>query len=164
MLIDFGYVWNEVWVEKYENGVTFYGILLILASLGLLMLNILMIYLNIKEFWISSCYFNKISIVFAIIALAAFICIVFLKLNEQSSILTAFFVSLLYTYLSGYALNSQNSKQCNPQNKVDKWTEYVYGFLFHIMINLLLGYITVVFASVSESSSEAFQKAGMDNI
>lgn len=48
MMIDFGYVWNELWVEKYEEGTTFYGILLILFSLLLLAANITIISLNIK--------------------------------------------------------------------------------------------------------------------
>jgi len=106
MMIDFGYVWNELWIEKYDNGTTFYGILLIIFSVLLLAANITIITLNIKEFWISGCFYNKFSIIFAIIMLVAFFVLVIFKLNEESSVLTALFVSLLYSYLSGYALSS----------------------------------------------------------
>lgn len=82
MLIDFGYVWNELWVEKYENGTTFYGILLLLFSILLFALNITIISLNIKEFWISGCYLNKFSLIFAIIMLVVFFVLVLLKLND----------------------------------------------------------------------------------
>ena len=106
ILIDFGYAWNELWVAKYENGTTFYGILLIIFTLLLAIADFFLIKINISEFWIDGCTFNKLSIIFAIIMTCIFVVLVLLKLNGTSSILTAFFVSTLYTYLSGLALNS----------------------------------------------------------
>ena len=105
-LIDFGYVWNEVWVTKYENGTPFYLVLLILFSILLLCGNVFLNLLNIQEYWIEGCYFNKFSIICSFLMIVIFTSLVLLKLNEESSIMTALYVSLLYTYLSGLALNS----------------------------------------------------------
>ena len=81
ILIDFGYSWNELWVEKYENGTTFYGILLIVFSLLLITADIFLLKININEFWIDGCTFNKLSIVFAIILTFVFLILVLLKLS-----------------------------------------------------------------------------------
>ena len=156
ILIDFGYVWNEVWVEKYESGTTFYGVLLVIFSVGLFVANIFINALNIREFWIAGCSFNKFSIIFSFIMLISFVVLVFLKLNQESSILTALFVALLYSYLSGLAMNSSTDKVCNPQINVDEMRDFLYGYIIHIVINLALGYITVGFCSFSETSSKNF--------
>lgn len=79
-LIDFGYVWNEVWVEKYENGTTFYGVLLIVFSIILLVSNIFLLILNINEFWAVNA-FNKFAITFAILMIIVFIVLVLMKIN-----------------------------------------------------------------------------------
>lgn len=162
MLIDFGYSWNELWVDKFEQGTTFYGVLLVFFSLLLLAANVGIVFLNAREFWISGCAFNKFTIIFAVIMFVVFIVLVILKINEQSSILTAMFISLLYSYLSGIALNSQVSAQCNPRYKVTNLTDYLYGFLVHVIINLVLAFVTIAFASMSEESSKNFQNAKMD--
>ena len=81
ILIDFGYTWNEFWVEKYENGTTFYGILLIVFSLLFVAVDIFLLKLNINEFWIDGCSFNKLSIIFAIVLSIVFVVLVLLKLN-----------------------------------------------------------------------------------
>ena len=148
-----------MWVEKYENGTSFYGILLILFSIFLLAANIFLLILNINEFWDNNS-FNKFSIIFAIIMIILFVILVLMKFNENSSILTALFIGFLYNYLSGIAMSSIDDE--DPNKKENNYRKILYGFLFHFFINLILGFITVGFASLSEESSENFKKINLN--
>lgn len=159
-LIDFGYNWNDTWVDKYTDGTTFYGILLILGSIGLFSLNAYLIHLNFSTFWISGCALNKGSLMLNILIIIAIVALVLLKYNENSSILTAFFISLLYTYYNGSALASYDSTKCNPFI-TESSNKFIYGSLYHILVNLLLAFITCVYTSVSDKTSEKFKQAGV---
>ena len=89
-LIDFGYVWNETWLEKYENGTTFYMVLMGVFSILLLGSNIYLLYFNFLNFWLPDCVYNKINLVTNVVVIIVLIVLVVLNLNESSSILTAF--------------------------------------------------------------------------
>lgn len=158
LLIDFGYVWNETWVAKFETGVTFYGILLILFSLCFATFNGFLIFVNIKNFWIEGCVYNKLNIVFSVIVVFVIICLVLLKFNENSSIMTAFFITCLFTYYNGNSLSSYNSEKCNPfQNNKSTYKDLFYNFFLNLFINLTLGLLTTIFASVSSKSSSTLK-------
>lgn len=162
ILIDFGYIWNETWVEKYQNGTTFYGILLIIFSILLAGATIGMVYVNFNNFWLENCWYNKINLILNIIIIIVIVILVLLKLNNNSSILTAFLITLIFSYLNGISMSSLNDRKCNPfQAKDTKYQEFVYGFCFYLSINLLLGYITATFVSVSEKSSDIVRNANL---
>ena len=72
-LIDFGYVWNDKWLAKYENGRQFYGILMILFSLGLLTLIILSTMHNFNTFWIDSCIYYKFNLTTSVLVILGLI-------------------------------------------------------------------------------------------
>ena len=165
LLIDFGYVWNETWIGKYYKGTTFYGFLLIFFTIAFSFLTGFMIFLNFKNFWISGCVYNQLNIVFSIILVVVLISLVLFKFNENSSIMTALFITSLFSYYNGISLSSFNSEKCNPfQNNKSTYKDLFYSFFFNLSINLTLGLLTTIFASVSSKSSTALEKTTNINI
>ncbi len=163
VLIDFGYSWNDLWMDKYIKGTTFYGILLILATCLLSSGTCYLLFATIKNFWIEGCGYNKFSIISNILMIILFLVLVLLKLNPDSSIMTGFFVSMIYTYFNGTSLSSIADKSCNPfiENK-NPFDKIFYSFFFHIFANLILGYITTLFVSISEKSANVVNQVNLN--
>lgn len=159
-LVDFGYSWNDTWVDKYDQGTTFYGILLIIVSIGLCVGTGYIGYMNFDNFWVPGCNMNKTSLVLNVMFILTIVTLVLLKYNENSSILTAFFVSLIFTYYTGSALSSYGSTDCNPF-ATSVPDSFIYGSAYHILFNLLLAFITCVYTSVSDTTSDNFKQAGI---
>lgn len=160
-LIDFGYVWNEKWLEKYENGTTFYGILLILGSILLFGLTILSTAFNFNTFWIDGCHYYKINLVFSVLLIVFLIVLVLLKIHQSSSILTALFVSLVFSYYNGLSLGSYNDSECNPFSKNPDKNAFWAETTIHILVNVFAGMVTILCLSVDYQSSNKLTSVGL---
>ena len=161
-LIDFGYVWNETWLEKYENGTTFYMVLMGVFSILLLGSNIYLLYFNFLNFWLPDCVYNKINLVTNVVVIIVLIVLVVLNLNESSSILTAFFITTILTYFNGLSLASYLNPQCNSYIAKDNENTLIYNTFFHIAVNLVLALITCLHSSLNVKSSEGFKNANIN--
>jgi Serine incorporator (Serinc) len=160
-LIDFGYIWSETWVEKYSNGATFYGILLILASMLLLTTNIAALFVNFTNFWLEGCYYNKLNLSFNVLFIIAVLVLVILKTKESSSVMTALFVCTIFTYNNGLSLSSYWVDTCNPFSKATDHQSFMYEAIFHVFINLFFGFLAVTSSSMTNGTSTSFQESGL---
>lgn len=159
-LIDFAYNWNDLWIDKYDNGTTFYGVLLVIGSISLAGATGYLLQLNLKTFWISGCHMNQANLILNLALVLILIVLVLVKFNENSSVLTALFISLIFTYYNGSALSSYDSSECNPFADATS-TTLIYSSTYHIIINLILAYITCLYTSVNDNTSENFKQAGI---
>ena len=160
-LVDFGYVWNEAWVRRHEDGRHFYGVLLVLTSIVLLLATAVALGNNFQNFWISGCTYNKINLLLNAVLIVVLLLLVLLKTHESSSILTALFVSLLFTYYNGAALSSFWVKECNNFTDATSRHGFMYDATFHIIVNLFCGSLAMITTSASQKISQNFEDAGI---
>ena len=160
-LVDFGYAWNEIWVRRYAQGRRSYGVMLVLASLGLLAVLALALASNFRNFWQPGCTYNKLSLAVNVAVIVLLLALVLLKLNERSSALTALFIALLVTYEHGLALSSFWVKDCNPYADAATRGEFVHHAAVHVLVNLGLGAFAAVVVSFERGGSRNFAQAGL---
>ena len=160
-LVDFGYMWNEAWVRRHEEGRNFYGVMLVLASLVMLAAVSLTLASNFRDFWRPGCSYNKLSLIANVAVIVLLLALVLLKYNQSSSVLTALFIALLVTYEHGLALSSFWVEDCNPYADASTRHTFLKSATMHIFVNLLRGILAVVVVSIGHSSSENFVKAGL---
>ena len=154
-LVDFGYAWNELWVEKFEGGTPFYGVMLVITSLALLAATVLLNVLNFQTFWLPDCGYNKLSLILVVFLISVMIGLVLLKYNEQSSVMTCLFLASLLTYFNGLALSSFPGT-CNPYSSPKNKAEFIHSSIFHIIANIVLAFIVVLRSSLGSQSSDSF--------
>ena len=83
--------------------------------------------------------------------------LVLLKLNEESSILTVFIITLFFNYMNGLSLASIPGK-CNPfHNKAIDKNNFLYSSIMHIVINTALATLAITYKSLSKKSSRNMQ-------
>ena len=157
-LIDFAYVWNEKWLKKYEDGTVFYGILLILASIGLLCLTVISMLFNIGKFWIEGCGYYKTNLIFEVIIILGLLVLTLTQLYRSSSVMTTLFVCLVYSYFNGYSLDSFYDKSCNPNKELK---QNIYYSVIHICANVGAGFLTILCLSFDFESSDKISGAGL---
>lgn len=160
-LVDFGYVWNEVWVQKYSDGTTFYGILLVLTSLLLLATNIAALFVNFYNFWLPGCYYNKVNLLLNVAFIFIVIVLVLLKTHENSSVLTALFVGTVFTYYNGLSMSSYWDDSCNPFSKSKENHSFMYEAIFYVFLNLFFGFLAVTSSTMTNGTSSSFQESGL---
>lgn len=158
-LIDFGYMWNEKWVDKYDMGVKIYGIFLVCFSFALLILATACLAVNFRNFWIGGCIYNKINLLGNIFVILILTFLVYIKLNHHGSLLTAMFISLIYTYYSGISLSSYSNETCNPFASADTKRSYLYDSIVHIIVNLFVGFLSIYYSSTAKQTSKNFKEA-----
>ena len=158
-LIDFGYIWNEKWVENYDLGSNFHGIMLICSSAILLILSVICIGFNFSNFWISGCIYNKINILANIIIISLLLFLVYIRINQNCSVLTALFVSLVFTYYNGISLSSFSDTKCNPFASTHSEKNYLYDSMAHIVVNLSLAFLSIFYCSTADQTSKNFKEA-----
>lgn len=160
-LVDFGYTWNEVWLSKYQEGNAFYGILLIVATAGLVVLTVMATLANFATFWRDGCPYYKTNLVGSVVVLVAMVVLALAQLYRSSSILTASFVALVFTYFNGYALASYPDKECNPYGGAQPPPSAILDSILHLMVNVGAGLLTVVCLSVDAKPSSEMTVAGL---
>jgi hypothetical protein len=83
--------------------------------------------------------------------------LVLLKLNEESSVLTVFIITLIFNYMNGLSLASIPGK-CNPfHNKAINKNNFLYSSVMHIIINTGLATLAITYRSLSKKSSRNMQ-------
>jgi len=83
--------------------------------------------------------------------------LVLLKLNEESSVLTVFIITLIFNYMNGLSLASIPGK-CNPfHNKSINKNNFLYSSVMHIIINTGLATLAITYRSLSKKSSRNMQ-------
>lgn len=158
-LIDFGYSWNEVWVEKFSEGTTFYGVLLLGTSILLFILNCYSLITNFITFWIDNCTYNKVNLIVNAVIIVLLITLVLVKYNESSSVMTAFFISVIFTYYNGISLASISNDKCNPFVASEADKSILYDSVAHIFINLALGFLSMTYSSLTDGVSKNLREA-----
>lgn len=83
--------------------------------------------------------------------------LVLLKLNQESSVLTVFIITLFFNYMNGHSLASIPGK-CNPfhNKQIDK-KNFLYSSLLHIIINTSMATLAITYRSLSTKSSKNLQ-------
>jgi hypothetical protein len=83
--------------------------------------------------------------------------LVLLKLNQESSVLTVFIITLMFNYMNGHSLASIPGK-CNPfhNKQIDK-NNFLYSSLMHIVINTILATIAITYRTLSKKSARNMQ-------
>lgn len=83
--------------------------------------------------------------------------LVLLKLNQESSVLTVFIITLFFNYMNGHSLASIPGK-CNPfhNKQIDK-NNFLYSSLMHIIINTILATIAITYRTLSKKSARNMQ-------
>lgn len=160
-LIDFGYIWNEKWLQRYEDGNSFYGFLLLTATAGMLVLTVLTTITNFQNFWRDGCSYYKTNLVLSVLLLLGMLVLAVLQLFRSSSILTATFIALVFTYFNGYALASFPDDTCNPYAPNQEHKSSILDSLIHIGVNIGAGLLTVLCLSVDAQPSQQLATAGL---
>lgn len=159
VLIDFAYFWNEKWVDNYDMNFKIYGVYLAAGAIVLFLLASACLIFNFYIFWISGCIYNKINLISNAIVIILLTVLVVLKFNDNSSILTSMFISLIFTYYNSSSLSSIPNDTCNPFTLVDNKSSYIYNTLAHVLVNLTLGFCSVYYSSTAKHTSKNFREA-----
>lgn len=115
--------------------------------------------MNFYTFWISGCKYNETNLIFNAVIIVVLIALVLIKFNENSSVMTALFISLIFTYYNGIALSSISDDKCNPFVASTANRSLLYDSAFHIIINLFLGYLGITHSSISNGVSKNLKEA-----
>lgn len=156
-LIDFGYSWNEYWVERYETGTPFYGIVLVIFTLLFGAGSVALIVKNFVVFWIAGATYYKLALILNVVFAIVIVVLVLLKFNERSSVLTAAFVLLVTSYFNGTSLASYPSDY-NPYKNPSTKVEFIHDSIVNIVVNTILAFIVIIRASLGSQRSEMFKK------
>jgi hypothetical protein len=160
-LVDFGYIWNEKWLQRYEDGNSFYGFLLLAATVGMLVLTVLSTVSNFDTYWRDGCAYYKTNLIISVMLLVGMVVLAVLQLYRSSSVLTATFIALVFTYFNGYALASFPDATCNPFHLESEQKSNILDSLLHIGINIGAGILTVLCLSVDAQPSQQMATAGL---
>lgn len=160
-LVDFAYVWNETWVKRYEDGVSCYGVLLVIGSIGLLALTGVATVYNFNLYWIDGCKYYKSNLIGTLLLTIAMLALAVARPFRSSSILSALFIAAAFTYANGYALASFYDDTCNPWSKKGPDGTNLLNSALHLMINAAAGLLTVLCLSVDVQPSEGLGNIGL---
>jgi thiol:disulfide interchange protein len=150
---------NEKLVREYHRGNKCAGFGLISISLILLGCNIWLLVEHFKTFWIADCVYNKVNLIISIIIIILLVALVLIKLNQESSVLTVFIITLIFNYMNGTSLSSIPGK-CNPlHNKSIDKNNFLYSSWVHIIINTTLASIAITYRSLNKRSSKEVSSA-----
>ena len=152
MIIDICYLWGEKWVSYYDEGQRFWGILLILTSLGLYVGTV---YWNVMLYeWFGGCGVGTMAITLNIILIIIVTILTLSGIHPHGSLLTTGSVSIFTTYLTWSALTSQ--RNCN------NWTSTDNTFLTQFLVGLALIIISLTYVSTG-TREDSSGNLGMGN-
>jgi len=155
-VVDAMYLWAEYWAQKYDDGNTCYGVLMIFAALGLYGGLGYLIYFSFTMFWVSGCWGNYIILVAVPFFAIAFIVLTILKFHPKGSILTAGAISFYGMFMAWTALISNPYKQCNRVINGDM------SMIAQVISSFAVGFLCTIYWSLSYKPSGAFKDAGID--
>jgi len=119
LIIDFVHLWNENWVEKYENGYQeyFYGLLFFTGVFFVLALVIAVlgyIYYASAEGCGLHIFFITFNLLLCIIATVISVLPKVQEHNSTSGVLQSSFVTLYVMFLTWSAMSNNQNRACNP--------------------------------------------------
>lgn len=82
-IVDALYLWAEYWAEKYDNGNTCYGVLMVAFMFIVYALSITIMVYSFKYFWLEGCYGNKAILISLPIFLVLFTVLIILKFHPK---------------------------------------------------------------------------------
>ena len=106
------YLVAEYWAEKYDNGNTCYGVIMIATMIGVYGFLGFLLFVGFKYYWLPGCYSNKVILLIMPIFAIVFTVLVLLRFHPKGSVITAGSISLYGAYMAWSALLSNPYQEC----------------------------------------------------